>query len=288
MYYNPLVVIVGPTASGKSALAMKIAQKYNGEIICADSRTVYKEMNIGTAKPTIQEQRQVPHHLLDVVFPNEAFTAAEFKMLAIKAIDNISKKGKVPILVGGTGLYIDAVLFSFNFGPKADERFREELSNKSTAALLEICRQKNIDISEVKANRRHLIRAIELNGVKNSDHILRPNTVVVGLTIDRQQLLSRIARRISVMLQSGLLEEVKALDKKYGWTSEAMTSNIYRVFKDVVNGKKTVQQGIQEAILRDFQLAKRQMTWFKRNQYILWLSEKEASQKIEHFLSHKT
>lgn len=119
---SPLVVITGPTASGKTSLAMEVAKLFNGEIICADSRTIYKGMDIGTAKPTKKEQAAIPHHIIDVVEPNQSFTVADFKELALKAIDDITKRGKLPIMVGGTGLYIDSVIFDYQFGPAGDAK----------------------------------------------------------------------------------------------------------------------------------------------------------------------
>ena len=169
----PLIVITGPTASGKSALAMDIAKKYGGEIICADSRTVYKGMDIGTAKPTEQDQREVPHHLLDVVEPNQPFSAAEFKERANQAICDISARGKLPMLVGGTGLYIDAVLFDYHFGLPADPNRRSDLQAMSVEQLQHVCLEQGIHLPINVRNKRHLVRAIEIGGVIQQPKKLR-------------------------------------------------------------------------------------------------------------------
>ena len=141
----PLIVIVGETASGKTAAGIKVALEVGGEVICADSRTVYKQMNIGTAKPTIEEQAQVPHHLIDIVEPNDTFNAAEFKRLAEKCIQEITARGKVPIIVGGTGLYVDALLYDFQFKNKPNEAYRRQLLQMTDEELTTILHTKNID-----------------------------------------------------------------------------------------------------------------------------------------------
>src|SRR5688572_21256799 len=162
---KPLIVIAGPTASGKSALAMKVAKKYNGEIICADSRTVYKGMDIGTAKPSAVDRKEVPHHLLDIVQPNQPFTAADFKEQALAAIDDISGRGKLPIMVGGTGLYIDSVIFDYRFGDPADPDKRAQLQDMTLEQLQQMCVMEGIRLPENTKNKRHLVRAVELGGV---------------------------------------------------------------------------------------------------------------------------
>jgi tRNA dimethylallyltransferase len=281
---SPLLVIVGPTASGKTDFAMDIAEKYNGEIICADSRTVYKGMNIGTAKPTLQQQNRVPHHMLDIIEPSEHFTAAQYKRMACRHIEEIAQRGKLPILVGGSGLYIDAIIFDYNFGPPADVDRRSTLEKFSLEELQRVCREEDIDLPENKHNRRHLIRAIELGGVIKQNRRLRPHTLVVGLQSDNQELKRRIERRAAIMLEAGIVGEVKFLSERYGWESEAMKANIYRAFRGVVQGAKTEQEALEEVIRSDISLAKRQMTWFKRNPYIVWGAPVGLIPKIDDFI----
>ncbi|HKX73724.1 MAG TPA: tRNA (adenosine(37)-N6)-dimethylallyltransferase MiaA [Candidatus Saccharimonadales bacterium] len=279
-----LVAIVGPTASGKSALAMKVAQMYGGEIICADSRTVYKGMDIGTAKPSVRERALVPHHLLDIVRPHEPFTAADFKAAATKAIAAIHSRGHVPVLVGGTGLYIDSVLFDFEFGEPADPQRRTELQQMTIEALQDICRQNNIEIPINDQNKRHLIRAIELGGLPKNNRDIRPYTLVVGISTDREVLRQRIEHRARAMLQAGITDEVRGLANEYGWEPEAMTGNIYRIFRGVIEGVKSEQEALQEVVTSDMQLAKRQMTWFRRNPHIVWGEPDELLERVGRFL----
>lgn len=284
MSKTPLVVIVGPTASGKSELAIRVAEAHNGEIICADSRTVYKGMDIGTAKPTPEDQARVPHHLLDIVEPGQPFNAAMFKELADRAIEDITAQGKLPILVGGTGLYIDAVIFDYEFGEPADPARREALQRQTVEELQEICRQKHIELPVNSRNKRHLIRAIELQGLPQRKAELRPHTLVVGISTDKEVLRSRIAERAYAMITQGIEGEVRQLGEKYGWQGEAMTGNIYRIFKQVIDGIKSQDEAIQECIKSDALLAKRQLTWFRRNPYTVWGTPQELLQKITHFL----
>lgn len=187
--HYPLIAIVGETASGKTGAAIEVAKRVNGEIICADSRTVYKQLDIATAKPTKAERGAIPHHLIDVVYPNEKFSAAQFKRLAEKCIQDIQKRGKVPIVAGGTGLYVDALLYNFQFADKPDEQLRYSLEQMNDDELTTLLKTKNIDNSELNTkNRRHVIRAIERGGTKPVRSMLRENTVVLGITLDRELL----------------------------------------------------------------------------------------------------
>jgi tRNA dimethylallyltransferase len=281
---NPLIVIAGPTASGKSALAMQIAKKYNGELICADSRTVYKGMDIGTAKPSQQDRKEVRHHLLDIVEPNDVFTAADFKECALEAIADITARGKLPIMVGGTGLYIDAVIFDYQFGDRANPSRRAELQAMSVEQLQQRCLREGVSLPVNTKNKRHLIRAIEIHGLINHKKTLRPNTLVVALTTDRDNLRSRIQKRAEEMVAEGVLDEVKHLGEQFGWSGEALTGNIYRVFKPVVEGNLSVQEGIEHSVTSDMQLAKRQVTWLKRNPYVVWGNAEQLRTVIEHFV----
>ena len=279
---SPLIVIVGPTASGKTALAITLAEKFEGEIICADSRTVYRDMNIGTAKPTADEQSRVPHWGLNIVDPDERFTAADFKQYAMKKIEDIRARGRVPFLVGGTGLYIDSVLFDYQFGQNTDESFRNYLQSMNIESLQKYCTEHNIELPENKANKRYLIRAIEQNGVNHKrNNVPLTNSVIVGISTEKNLLRTRIEHRAEHIFEDGVVKEAIKLGKKYGWKSEAMTGNIYRVIKKYLAGEITMQEAQQLNATADWRLAKRQITWLKRNSYIEWQTLSEA----EHYLS---
>lgn len=273
----PLIAVVGPTASGKTALAIRLATEYGGEIICADSRTIYKGMDIGTAKPTDAEQGVVKHWGLDLVEPGERFTAADFKDYANKCIADIRKRGKVPFLVGGTGLYVDAVLYDYRFGDGYDSARRNSLLQMSIESLQNYCKKHNIQLPQNISNKRYIVRAIEQNGINNSSNdVPITNSVVVGISTDAAILRTRIERRSEQLFQDGVVEEAKKLGKKYGWESEAMTGNIYRIIHRYVNGDISLDDAKRLFVIRDRQLAKRQLTWFRRRKHIEWLELDEA------------
>lgn len=277
----PLLVVVGETASGKTGLAIDLAKELNGEIICADSWTVRREVNIGTAKPTPEEKAQVPHHLLDIVGPDEDFTAAVFKDLANTAIIDIADRGKLPILVGGTGLYIDGVIYDFGFLPAGDRKDREQLNNLSIPELLARIDKLSIELSGVDIrNRRRLIRLIETNGMQPSRKEMRQNTLILGISIDREILNKRIIERVDLMLKSGLEQEVQGLALEYGWDCEALKGVGYAQWKNYFLGSQTLIETRQKIIKATLDLAKRQRTWFKRNKSIHWLEQPINREKI--------
>lgn len=238
---GPLVVIVGPTASGKTALAIELAKKFNGEIICADSRTIYRGMDIGTAAPTVPERQGIPHHLLGIIDPDQSFNVVRFKKIADEAVVDIQARGKLPILVGGSGLYIDAVIFGYDFATTYTERN--------------------------PLNPRHLRRSVPRQTMR-----LRDNTLVVGMDVDPEVLRGRIRQRIRTMLEQGLLDEVKVLSTIYSWDLPAMQAPAYKAFHGYLDGTKTIEQASADLATYDAQLAKKQRTWFRRNNSIHWLS----------------
>lgn len=273
---KPLVVIVGPTASGKSVVGMAIARQYGGEIICADSRTIYKGMDIGTAKPSGDDRREVPHWGLDLVEPGDRFTAADFKQYALQKIDEIRSRGNLPLIVGGTGLYVDGVLFDYAFA-EADAELRRSLEDRSLEELLEYCNEHNITPPENEKNKRYVIRAIEQNGINNKrKQELKENTFVVGIATDTDVLRQKIAARIDTFFEDGVVDEAKVLAEKYGWDSEAMTGNIYPLIHRYLEGDVSMEELKEKVVTADWRLAKRQRTWFKRNPYIRWVSNEEA------------
>jgi tRNA dimethylallyltransferase len=282
---TPLIAIVGETASGKSALAMRIAEKFDGEIVCADSRTIYKGMDIGTAKPSAEDQARVPHHLLDVVEPNESFTVADFKRLALEAIKDISERGKVPLLVGGSGLYIDAVLYDFQFRAPVDAVRRKVLQKFTVEELQAALLEQDIPLPENVRNPRYLIRALETGGQQPKHGGFRPNTLLVGLSIDREALRENVARRVEQMFADGFIDEVRALIAEYGVSAPALQAPGYKAVAVYLGGKATLQEAKEQFIHNDLQLAKRQRTWFKRNKSIRWCKTDEAVDLVTTFLN---
>lgn len=277
---SPLIVIVGETASGKTALAIEIAQKFNGEIICADSRTIYKGMDIGTAKPTEEEKQGIPHYLLDVVTPDQKYSAAEFKKAAVKKIEEILGRGKLPVMVGGSGLYVDAVLFDYEFLP-ANPIVRAELEKLNLEQLQVRAREIGINEREVNfKNPRHLSRAIENKKVLKNKQRLRDNTLVIGLSLQRDVLQDRIEKRVDKMITDGLIEEVKTLGECYGWDNEAMSGIGYRFIGEYLRGEIDLAEAKRRFVQGDLSLAKRQRTWFKRNKNIHWVPDSEQAFNI--------
>lgn len=267
----PLLVIVGETASGKTELSLKLAHRFGGEIICADSWTVRKGVDIGTAKPTPEERAEIPHHLLDVVEPCGDFTAAVFKRMANQAIGDISARGRLPIMVGGTGLYVDGVIYDFDFLPAGDRKEREELNRLSISQLLDRVRALRLDTHSVDTrNKRRLIRLIETRGMKAGRAPLRANTYIIGLRTPREEIERRIIKRLDVMLADGLEAEVRGLADRYGWDCEALKGIGYAQWRGYFSGDQSLPETRSKIIRATFEYAKRQRTWFKRSKSIHW------------------
>ena len=272
--YNktPLIVIVGPTASGKTSLAINLAEIYGGEIICADSRTVYKDMDIGTAKPSYEDCQRVPHWGIDLVYPYEYFSAAEFKQYSLKKIEDIRSRNKIPFLVGGTGLYIDAIVFDYKFGNKSDVKKRTLLEKLTIEELWEYCSKNNIELPDNYNNKRYVIRCIEQGGINNNRKVeINNNIIVVGISTDRDNLRKRIKDRIEQFFDNNVVEEARILGKIYGWDNRAMSGNIYPILHKYIDNEINIEEAKVEIFYRDWYLAKRQMTWFRRNKNIEWL-----------------
>src|SRR3989344_6995655 len=280
-----LLVIVGQTAIGKSALAMRIAKAFDGEIISADSWLVYKGFDIGTSKPSKTEQNQVRHHLIDVVDAQDGFNAPKFKELAERAIEDIQNGGKLPILVGGTGLYVDSVLFDYGFLPNLGLAERAKLDAMSITELLELAEVSGVNLSDIDIrNKRRIVRAIEAGGQKPTKSDLRPQTLIVGLKLDSKELKNRVEKRVKQMIDAGLEQEVRNLSAEYGWDIEPMKGIGYqqwRPYFEPMQSLSTKPQTLSETeakiVKSTHALAKRQGTWFKRNPHIKWFnSAKEA------------
>lgn len=271
----PLVVIVGPTASGKTALALELAKRYDGAIICADSRTVYKGMDIGTAKPSAEEQAAIPHYGLDAVEPGEPFSAYDFQQLAGRVTADIAAAGKLPIMVGGTGLYIDAVLYDFQFRKSADPNQRQKLQELSVDELQRQVVAAGYPLPENSQNRRHLTRLLESGQAPQQGRRLRPNTLVLGLRPDADQLRERVTNRVDAMIEAGLAHEVKGLIECFG-SVEALRAPGYKAFAGYLEGQISLDEAKQQFVRDDLRLAKRQRTWFKRNADIHWLDNRDV------------
>lgn len=299
----PLIVIVGETASGKSSLGMEIARRFKGEIISADSWAIYKGMDIGSAKPNLQEQAEIPHHELDVVLPNgdfikpvpkgvdagerNSYTAAVFQANALRHIDSISKRGNLPIIVGGTGLYIDSVLFGYTFSKTGDLKNREKYNSMSREELLELIDKKGYDLTSIDVrNKRRLVRLLETEGEKPSRNItMRENTLILGITRPRKDLRKRIELRAELMFKAGLRKEVQGIVDEYGLDCEGMMGISYQEFKKWYSGERSMTQVKQDIVRNTLGLAKRQRTWFKRHPQIVWVEKPEDGlAKVEEFL----
>lgn len=249
-YNGPVIIIVGPTASGKTAVAIDIAKKIDGEIISADSRTIYKGMDIGTAKPSMKERDGVPHFGFDLVEPIERFTAADFKEYAKEKIEEIRGRGHVPIVAGGTGLYVDALVYDYKFdGTQKDVNHGTKLGREEAGVV---------------RDRSEILPEFKMFGIKWSPEDLR----------------KRIAKREKKLYCDELFDETKKLVDKYGFGSQAMTSNIYEFAYKYLNGELSLEEAIEQNIYKDWHLAKRQMTWFKRNPEINWYPIEEIKEKI--------
>jgi tRNA dimethylallyltransferase len=274
---TPLIVIVGETASGKTALGIELAKRFNGEIIAADSRTVYRGLSIGTAKPTIQEMDGVQHHLLDVVDPDEHFSAADFKRLANKGMADIAGRGRLPIMVGGTGLYVDSIIYDFAFRPAPNPGLRAKLEKLSVEELQDIISARGLPLPENPKNPRHLIRVIETDGRREVQNTLRENTLIIGLSIDREVLKEKLAKRVDVMVEAGLIDELQRAAKQFGWDAPALQATGYKAFRQYIAGEVTLEKAKTLFVRNDLMLAKRQRTWFRRNKSIHWICKKEEA-----------
>ncbi len=285
---NKILVIVGPTAVGKTYVSIELAKKFNTEIISADSMQVYKYMDIGTAKVTEEEACGIKHHMLDLVYPNEEFSVSEFQKIAEKHIDNLIDNDKLPIVIGGSGLYVNSLLYDLDFGKvKSDEKVKKYYTDfyneHGTEKLHELL--VNIDSEAAakihKNNVKRVIRALEvchITGNKFSEmntDIRKPsekyNCIIIGLEMDRDILYQRINKRVDIMVENGLIEEVKSLlDKGYDRNLVSLQGIGYKEIIDYLEGKTTKQDAIDILKTNTRRFAKRQFTWFKADSNIKW------------------
>lgn len=271
------VAIVGPTASGKSSLAMRLAELFNGEIVAADSRTVYKGMDIGTAKPSRGDRQKIPHHCLDLVEPNERYSAHDYQLVANQAIDDILARGKLPILAGGSGMYLDAVLYDYNFEGRG--LGQNELPD-DLVGLQQIAKERGYDVpDQVNQNPRHL-KGFVARGGKSGDRRQDPRALILGISVAPDELKIRISKRAKAMIASGFVQEVKELVEKYGPDAPGFKAPGYGPAIDFLSSKISEQELLDLFIKNDIQLAKRQMTWFKRNTDINWVSSRDEAEQL--------
>lgn len=284
----PLIILAGPTAVGKSSVALKLAQLLKTDIISADSAQVYRGLDIGTAKPTAHEQEKVRHHLIDLVNPDQNYSAADYQKDADRVITYLWQQNKLPFIVGGTGLYIKAVTDRFAFGPKgADQELRNKLIKQCDEEGLNRLYEKLNKVDPEAASKIHpndlkrIIRALEvytLEGKPISEQVSKTKAEISpyrffyqGLTMDRDQLYVRIERRVDLMLEEGFLEEVKSLlAKGYSLNSPGMQILGYRQLAEYLEGNTSFDAAIQEIKKETRNLAKRQLTWFRREKAIEW------------------
>ncbi len=316
---KPLIVVLGPTSSGKTETGLRLAKQYNGEIVNADSRQIYREMDIGTGKINIEywskgfspkglatemnstiglkpllqySMLNIPIHLINIKNPNQKFSLSQYKKLAIKTIKDIHKRGKIPILVGGTGLYISAIVDNLEI-PKAapNKKIRQKLEKHTEKYLFK--KLKKIDLKSAKiigeTNKRKLIRALEvceITGKPFSSQQIKGeplfNILQIGIKTDREKLYKKIDERVDEMIRIGLIKETKKLSKKYSFNLPSMSGIGYFEIGQYLKNKITLDDAVQKIKYRTHQYARRQMTWFKRDERIEWV---ENYREAEKFLS---
>lgn len=297
-----VLAIVGPTASGKTALSLELAERFDGEIINGDSMQVYREMSIGTAKIEPHEMRGIPHHLLDIKDPDESFSVAEYQKLVREKIKEIQLRGKLPIIVGGSGLYVQAVLFDYRFAEEqADEGLRAALRAELAehgplhmhAQLLELDPKADIHPN----NTRRVLRAIEIiksgHGKSERNLALSPmyNEVIIGLDMPRDILYDRINQRVDIMIDKGLLQEVQMLRERGIRDAQSIRAIGYKEIYDYLDGKMDWEQAVGLLKQNSRKYAKRQFTYFRNKLPIFWIDALENPgkniRKIEAFMQEK-
>lgn len=286
---NQIICIAGPTASGKTALAVELAKEWNGEVISCDSMQIYKYMDIGTAKPTQEEMQNIPHHMIDVAEPTEDFSVSRYCEMATPILEDILSRGKTAIIAGGTGLYMDSLIRGNDFAPFPSTGCREALEARADLEGIEVLMNELRSIDPQTAARLHLsdrkriIRALEIyqeTGQTMTAHNLRTQTIPprysplwLGLDFeDRKQLYDRIDLRVSIMLEQGLLEEIRSLFAR-GIPSKctAMQAIGYKEFTGALEGHCTIEEAADLVRQSSRRYAKRQLTWFRRNRAMNWL-----------------
>ena len=292
-----VIVIAGPTASGKTALSIKLAKELNGEIISCDSMQIYKEMDIGTAKVTKEEAEGIKHYLIDIVSPNERYTVSNFKKDSKNAVKEILNKGKTPIIVGGTGLYVDSLIYEIEYQDmEFDINYRNELMEKAETneGLKELYEQaKTVDskaIEKISSNdKKRIIRVLEIykatGKTKTELEILSRqkeveyNYKVFVVNMDREKLYNRIDKRVDIMIENGLVEEVEKIYNKYNEFPTAMQGLGYKEVVEYLQGKINKEEMIEKIKKESRHYAKRQLTWFRKDKNFIWLNSEDGIEK---------
>lgn len=288
-----VIVIVGPTASGKTALSIELAKKINGEIISADSMQIYKDMTIGTAKPTKEEMQGIKHYMLDFVSPEERYSVSQFKKDATKCIEEVINKGKTPIVVGGTGLYIDSLIYGIEFQEMPiDVEYRNELNKIAEEGRLQelyemACKIDSEAMKTISPNdKKRIIRVLEIykqtgktkteQNIESRKNEVPYDYIVFAIDMDRSKLYDRINKRVDIMIDAGLENEVSKLTKKYKNIKTAMQGLGYKEVVEYFDNKISKQEMIEKIKMESRRYAKRQLTWFRKNKSIIWLDGLDA------------
>jgi tRNA dimethylallyltransferase len=281
---NKVIFILGPTASGKTSVAIELAKRIGGEVISADSRAFYTGMDIATAKPSIKERQGIKHWGIDLINPGKKYSIAEFKVYCEEKIADIKSRGLIPIVVGGSGLYADSVIFDYDLKsrkPKEDDA-DTKLQKLSVFELQELIKEKGIGFPENYKNKRYLIRWLENDGKMGEDRDeINPDYLVFGVYTKRDELKERIKLRIDKLFNQELIDEYINLNNAYPDALESITTNYYPIIKRYLNKEIDLNEAKELAYYADWHLAKRQLTWLKRNKYIKWYKKDEIVDQIE-------
>ena len=295
MQKHKVIVICGPTASGKTALSIELAKQLNGEIVSCDSMQIYKDMTIGTAKPTQEEMQGIKHYLIDFVSPDERYSVANYKKDAKNAIREIISKGKMPIVVGGTGLYLDSLIYEIDYNEiEIDEEYRNYLEKISEEQGLQTLyeKAKTIDpnsISKISPNdKKRIFRVLEIyhSTGKTKTQLEEESKSepefdykVFAINWEREKLYERINKRVDIMIKQGLIEEVQNVKNKYNKFPTAMQGLGYKEVVDYLNGNYSKEEMIEKIKLETRHYAKRQFTWFRKNKQTIWINGEDDIQK---------
>lgn len=284
---NSILCLAGPTASGKTALAVELAKDLNGEVVSCDSMQVYRRMDIGTAKPSREEMQGIPHHMIDVAEPDEDFSVSRYCAMAAPIVDDIVARGKTAIIAGGTGLYMDSLIRGNDFAPFPStgvrERLEAEADEVGLPAMLTLLREIDPDTADRVSDRKRILRALEVyleTGETITEHnrktrLIPPKYTPLWLGLDfadRGELYRRIDKRVDIMLEMGLMEEIRSLlDSGIPEKCTAMQAIGYKEFVNALEGREPLSQAAEEVKKASRHYAKRQLTWFRRNPAVRWL-----------------
>lgn len=294
---KPIVIVIcGPTASGKTALSIELAKKINGEIISADSMQIYKYMDIGSAKPTQEEMDGIEHYMLDFVEPNMRYSVADYKKQAEICIEKILEKGKIPIVVGGTGLYVNSLIYGIEYNEiKLDKEYRGKLEKIAEEEGLETLYNKALEIDPTamekisRNDKKRILRVLEIyhetgktkteQEIESRSKEIKYDYKVFAINMDREILYDRINQRVDIMIEQGLIEEVKKIISKYDELPTSIQGLGYKETKAYIEGKITKEEMVERIKMETRRYAKRQITWFRKNKDTIWIDGLEDKEK---------